>query len=139
MTKPVTEPGEISIVSPQDQFKDHVEEQRAKDLDMQKPAPLGEIPRAHKDISILATAFQHGAEWWKDLEEHAETPAIRWLAKGHKEELEFVSARIRELLDPTVSIKPEIAANAIEATYQANLSVMKAMDQERSGKNGNGA
>ena len=123
------------ILPSREQFGAYVEAEIAKDEAIQKPTILQEPPQAHRDIMILATAFQHGAELWKDLEKDAESPAIRWLAKGHKEELEFIAARIRELLDPTVKLKPELAASAIEAAYQAIIPVMQTLDAER--KNGN--
>lgn len=123
------------ILPSKEQFGAYVEAEREKDAGLQSPSPLPEVPRSYKDITILATAFQRASEYYKDLVRDAESPAMRWYAKGSAEAYGFVAARIREMLDPTVTVKPELADSAIEATYQANIAVMRAMDGE---KNGNG-
>jgi hypothetical protein len=123
------------LVSSKDQFSTYVESERTKTEELQPPAELTEPPKSVKDITILVTAFQNASEYYKDLVRDAESPAMRWYAKGACEAYGFVAARIREILNPTVRVKPELAESAIEATYQANISVMRAMDTE---KNGNG-
>lgn len=129
--------GEEPILLPsKDQFGAYVEEEVAKVERMNEPVPKLEVSRSVKDITILATAFQRASEYYNDLTRDAESAAMRWYAKGSSEAYGFVAARIREILDPTVMVKPELAEAAIEATYQANISVMRAMDTER--KNGNG-
>lgn len=136
MTK--TDRDEPLILSSKEQFGAYVESEREKDAELQVPAPLPEVPKSYKDITILATAFQRASEYYKDLVRDAESPAMRWYAKGSAEAYGFVAARIREMLDPTVSVKPELAESAIEATYQANIAVMRAMDGEKKNGNGNG-
>jgi hypothetical protein len=127
----MTDKEDQDLIPSKEQFGTYVEAEIAREKELQEQAaePI-EVPRAVKDVTIIATAFQNAAGYYKDLVRDAESPAMRWYAKGACEAYGFVAARIREVLDPTVRVKPELAEAAIEATYKSNISVMRALDTE---------
>lgn len=126
------------LIPPQEQFAQHIEDQKAKAETAKKHRTTNpvEVSQASKDVTILTTAFERTAKFYRDLARDGESAAMRWYAKGSAEAYGFVAARIREVLDPTITVKPELTVSAIEATFQANISVMRAMDMENKKRNG---
>jgi len=77
-----------------------------------------------QEFAALATLIQRWSELCKQQVQSEQSPALCWYLWGMANAFEFDAARIRELLDPSTTIRPAMDTSNILKAFKSLMSTM---------------